>query len=122
MGRTIAIEWISDMSDAKVRTRLCAVDDVEQGEMLQVNVPGLPTLAVYRVDDEFFCSQDMCTHGNASLTDEGDLEGYVVNCSWHDGKFDIRTGEPCALPCTEALKIWPVTVADGEVFIDAPAG
>lgn len=109
------------MSEAKSRARLCAVDDVENGEMLQVNVAGLPTLAVYRVDDEFFCTQDVCTHGNASLTDEGDLEGFVVNCSWHDGKFDIRTGEPCALPCTEPLKIWAVIVEGGEVFIEVPA-
>ena len=36
----------------------------------------------------------------------------------HNGKFDIRTGEACALPCTEALRMFPVTVAGAEVFID----
>jgi p-cumate 2,3-dioxygenase ferredoxin component len=107
------------MSDAKSRVRLCAVDDIESGAMLQVGAPGLPPLAVYRVGDaEFYCTQDLCTHGNASLSDEGDLQGYIVECSWHEGKFDIRSGRPCALPCTEALKTFPVIVADGAVFID----
>jgi p-cumate 2,3-dioxygenase ferredoxin component len=106
------------MTEAKSRVRLCAVDDVEPGEMLQVNAPGLPALAVYRVEEEFFCTQDLCTHGNASLSDEGDLEGYIVECSWHEGKFDVRTGQPCALPCTEALRTFTVVVAGGEVFIE----
>jgi p-cumate 2,3-dioxygenase ferredoxin subunit len=107
------------MSDGKSRVRLCAVDDIETGEMLQVSAPGLPSLAVYRVgDEEFYCTQDLCTHGNASLSDEGDLQGHIIECSWHEGKFDIRTGQPCALPCTEALKTFPVTLADGDVFIE----
>ena len=109
------------MSAETSRVRLCAIDEVEAGDMLQINQPGLPTLVVYRVDEEFYCTDDMCTHGNASLSDEGDLEGYIVECSWHDGKFDIRTGEPCALPCTEALKSYPVTVTEGAVFIDVEA-
>jgi nitrite reductase/ring-hydroxylating ferredoxin subunit len=103
--------------------RLCAADEIETGEMLVVNPDGLPALVVYRTqDDEFFCTQDMCTHGNASLGDEGDLEGYIVECSWHEGKFDIRTGEPCALPCTEPLKIYPVVIEDGDVFIEVASG
>jgi p-cumate 2,3-dioxygenase ferredoxin component len=107
------------MSEGKSRVRLCAVDDVETGAMLQVGAPGLPALAVYRVGaEEFYCTQDLCTHGNASLSDEGDLQGYIVECSWHEGKFDVRSGQPCALPCTEALKTFPVTVEAGAVFIE----
>lgn len=107
------------MSEAKTRIRLCAVNDVETGAMLQANAPGLPALAVYRVgDDEFYCTQDLCTHGNASLSDEGDLQGYEVECSWHEGKFDIRSGQPCKLPCTEALKTFSVIIDGGSVFIE----
>ena len=106
------------MSEPKVRMRVCAVADVESGAILGVEIAGLPRLAVYRVGDEFYCTQDMCTHGAASLSDEGDLNDYIIECTWHDGKFDIRTGQPCALPCTEALRTFPVTVEGGEVFID----
>jgi nitrite reductase/ring-hydroxylating ferredoxin subunit len=106
------------MSEPKGKLRVCAVSDVESGAMLAVEIEGLPKLAVYRVGDEFYCSADMCTHGAASLTDEGDLDGYVIECTWHDGKFDIRTGAPCALPCTEALRTFPVSVEGSDVFIE----
>jgi p-cumate 2,3-dioxygenase ferredoxin component len=106
------------MSEPKGRLRLCAADDIESGEMKNVEIKGLPKLVVYRVGDEFYCSQDLCTHGAASLCDEGDLDGYIIECTWHDGKFDIRTGQPCALPCTEALRTFPVVREGDELFIE----
>lgn len=106
------------MSDAKRLIRVCSRDDVEPGAMLQVSLEGLPALAVYRLGEEFYCTDDLCTHGAASLSDEGDLNGYVIECTWHEGKFDIRTGQPCSLPCTVALKTYPVVLQDEEVFIE----
>jgi p-cumate 2,3-dioxygenase ferredoxin component len=106
------------MTEPKGRIRLCAKDDFKSGEMISAEIEGLPKLVVYRVADEYYCSQDLCTHGAASLSDEGDLEGYIIECTWHNGKFDIRTGAPCALPCSEALRTFPVIVEGGEVFID----
>ena len=106
------------MTEPKGRIRLCSTADVKPGEMLGVEIDGLPKLALYRVGDEFYCSQDFCTHGSASLSDEGDLDGYIIECTWHDGKFDVRTGKPCALPCTEPLRVFPVTLDGGDVFID----
>jgi p-cumate 2,3-dioxygenase ferredoxin subunit len=105
------------MSEPKGRIRVCATGDVKPGEILGVEIDGLPKLAVYRVGDEFYCTQDMCTHGAASLSDEGDLCEYVIECTWHDGKFDIRTGKPCALPCTEPLRTFAASVDGDEVFI-----
>lgn len=100
--------------------RLCAVDDVEENEALQVETDeeSLPALAVYRLEgEEIYVTDDTCTHGNASLADEGYLEGYIIECTWHEGKFDIRTGEPTALPCDKPIKTYPVTIKDGDVYI-----
>jgi len=110
--------WTSTLSEPKGRLRVCGVADVESGAIISVQIEGLPKLAVYRVGEEFYCSQDLCTHGAASLSDEGDLDGYVIECTWHNGKFDIRTGQPCALPCTEPLRVFPVTVEGSDVFIE----
>ena len=109
------------MSDSATRVRLCAVGDINPGEMLQVTPAGLPALTVYRVHDEFYCTQDTCTHAAASLGDDGELDGYIVECGWHEGQFDIRTGEACALPCVEPLETYPVVVDRGEVFIEVKA-
>jgi p-cumate 2,3-dioxygenase ferredoxin component len=107
------------MSDGKLRVRLCAVDDIEEGAMLQVTPPGFPVLTVYRVgESEFYCTDDTCTHGSASLSEEGDLQGYIVECNRHGGKFDIRNGQPCGLPCIEPLQTFRVVVEGGEVFIE----
>ena len=100
--------------------RVCSVDDVEDGEVIQVipDVEGLPSLAVYRVNDtEYYVSDDTCTHGAASLGEEGYLEGYIIECTWHEGKFDIRDGSVVAMPCEIPLKVYPVTVKDGDVCI-----
>jgi nitrite reductase/ring-hydroxylating ferredoxin subunit len=86
--------------------------------MLQVIYPGQPPFAVYQVEDRYFVTEDTCTHGKASLADEGELEGYVVTCSWHDGRFDIRTGAVVAAPCTQPIKAFPVAVEDGAVWIE----
>lgn len=106
------------MSETKGRLRLCAVSDVHPGDMIAVDVAGLPRLVVYRIGAQFYCSQDECTHGAASLCDEGELDGYTIECGWHGGKFDVRTGEVCAPPCTEPLRIFPVTVENNDLFID----
>jgi p-cumate 2,3-dioxygenase ferredoxin component len=106
------------MSNTVRRVRLCSADDVEPGGAMQVVPEGLPPVAVFRVGDAFYCTQDKCTHAGASLGDEGSLEGYVVECAWHEGRFDVRTGAVCARPPEQALQTYAVVVEDGAVFID----
>ena len=98
-------------------TRLCAVGEVDPDQPLQVVLEGRDPVAVYSVEGEIYVTDDYCTHGKASLSDEGELDGFTILCSWHDGSFDIRTGEIKSRPCTEPLKVYPVTIRDGAVFI-----
>lgn len=113
---------IAVSSEATRLVRVCAVDDVDEEDCIQVELEDedLPVLAVYRVEgEEIYVSEDLCSHGKASLGDEGYLEGHIIECTWHEGKFDIRTGEAVALPCDKPIKVYPVTVKDGDVFITA---
>lgn len=96
---------------------VCASADVEDGEIFQATVEGIGKLALYRVGTALFASDDLCTHGKASLSEDGFIEGFTVTCSWHDGKFDIRSGEPCALPCTQALKTYAVIERGADLYI-----
>lgn len=100
------------------RILICHVSDITEGVPLRCEVDGEGALAVYRVDGAFFVTSDVCTHGTASLTEDGDLDGFIIECSWHSGKFDIRTGEAVAAPCYIPLKVYPVQVIDGDVYID----
>ena len=100
---------------------LCATDAVGEGEILRAELPNGHALAIYCVDGQFYVTDDICSHGEASLSEDGCLDGHEVECSWHFGRFDIRTGEACAMPCEHAIRSWPVRIADGRVFIDAEA-
>lgn len=105
------------MSDTG-RIDLCAVDEVDEGGALKVEAQGL-TLAVFKVEGEVYVIDDMCTHGPGSLS-EGFLDGYEIECDFHQGCFDIRTGEVTAPPCTVPVKSYKVHVEDGRVQIEAP--
>ncbi|WP_068076758.1 non-heme iron oxygenase ferredoxin subunit [Novosphingobium lentum] len=98
--------------------KACDLSDLEDGEIFKAEIEGQPPLAIYLVDDEVFATSDTCTHGEASLADDGFIEDGQVVCSWHDGAFDIRSGEACRLPCMDPLRIFPIEVRDGEVFVE----
>jgi nitrite reductase/ring-hydroxylating ferredoxin subunit len=44
----------------------------------------------------------------------------VVECNFHGGQFNIRTGEVVAPPCMEPVKTYPARVESGMVVIEAP--
>lgn len=102
------------MSQSPKPTRLCSTGDVESGSAILVEVDDLE-LAVYNVDGEFYVTDDRCTHGPGSLS-EGYLDGCVIECDFHNGAFDIRTGEVVAPPCMVPLKTYEVVVENGEVM------
>lgn len=104
------------MPDSEARIDLCAADDVEPGEVLKVEAGEL-TLAVYNVDGEFYVSEDACTHGPGSLS-EGYLDGHIIECDFHNGAFDVRTGEVAAPPCMIPMKTYKTTVEGGRVMIE----
>jgi nitrite reductase/ring-hydroxylating ferredoxin subunit len=98
------------------RIRLCAADEVAGGGTLKVEHGDL-VLAVYNVDGEFFVTDDACTHGPGSLS-EGELYGDVIECNFHGGQFNVRTGEVAGPPCMEPVKTYKVSVEDGDIFIE----
>lgn len=100
--------------------RLCQTSDVKEGEPVAANIEGMPGLAVYRIGDEYFVTDNLCTHGNALLTD-GYQDGATIECPFHGGAFDIRSGEATLFPCQDPLRSYPVTVADGWITIERPA-
>ena len=78
------------------RIELCNTSDVDVGGAVRVEKDDL-ILAVFNVDGEFFVTDDACTHGPGSLS-EGYVEGDVVECNFHNGQFNIRTGKVVSPP------------------------
>lgn len=101
-------------------TRICNRSDIAEGEALKVDLPS-GSIAVFNVGGEFFATQDRCTHGEWSLAD-GYLEGDVIECSLHWGKFCVRTGRVKARPACDPLKVYPLKIEGDDVLADLDAG
>ena len=98
------------------RVELCQTEKVTAGNALKVEAAGL-TVAVFNVDGQFYVMDDACTHGPGSLS-EGFIDGDVIECNFHNGQFNIKTGEVVSPPCMIPVKIYPTVVQDGKVFIE----
>jgi nitrite reductase/ring-hydroxylating ferredoxin subunit len=98
------------------RIELCNTSEVAPGAALRVERGDL-ALAVFNVAGEFFATDDACTHGPGLLS-EGYIEGDVVECNFHNGQFNIKTGEVVSPPCMLPVKTYRTLVEDGKVFIE----
>ena len=98
------------------RIELCKVDDVGVGEVRKIEAAGL-TLAVYNLDGEFCVTDDACTHGPGSLS-EGFVDGDLIECNFHQGVFNIRTGECVGPPCMVPVKTYKTVTESGRVYIE----
>jgi len=95
--------------------RACRVDEIDPTIPFYVEINQQP-LALYRVGNEVFATDDTCSHQEASLC-EGTYAGYTVTCPRHGGQFDIRTGQAVKMPAVSPIAVFPVKVVDGEVYI-----
>ena len=95
---------------------LCKTEDVQEGVPVAVEMEGLPALAVFNVSGEYFVTEDLCSHGNAKLSD-GYQDGEVIECPFHGGAFCIKTGAASALPCVAPIRTYPVIIQDGRICI-----
>lgn len=98
---------------------VCAVDDVELEDVIEVDAEGR-ALAIYRSpQDTFHATDGRCTHQRATLAD-GLVMGDLIECPKHNGRFNYKTGEAVRVPCLEPLATFAATVADGRVLVALP--
>ena len=105
------------MSQTVQKIELCKTSDVAEGAAIKVETEGLE-LAVFNLNGAFYVTDDICTHGPGSLS-EGPICGDVVECDFHNGSFNIKTGEVVEPPCIIPLKTYKVVVEGDTVFIEA---
>ncbi|MEY4748363.1 MAG: hypothetical protein RIQ60_577 [Pseudomonadota bacterium] len=97
--------WIDAMSTA----------DLPDDDVVGLTVAGRD-IAVYTVGDAVYASDNLCTHGHARLCD-GFLEGHEIECPLHQGRFDVRSGQPSCAPVSDALRTYPVRIEAGRVWL-----
>ena len=92
--------------------------DIAPGTVQHVALAGRE-MALFNIDGSFFATDDRCTHMRARLSD-GYVQGGVVECPLHFGKFDIRSGRALSPPCKLPLAVYAVRVEDGTVLVGEP--
>ncbi|MBB2930310.1 MULTISPECIES: anthranilate 1,2-dioxygenase ferredoxin subunit AndAb [Paraburkholderia] len=91
------------------------LDDFTEGEPAAV-VAGNRQIAIFRLGDEVFALNDLCSHGHARLSD-GYVEDGCVECPLHQGLIDIRSGAPRCAPVTEPVRAFPIRIVDSRVEV-----
>jgi nitrite reductase/ring-hydroxylating ferredoxin subunit len=103
-------------SAMSTKIELCSVDEVAKGEAIRVEKEGL-AVAVFNLNGQFYVTDDLCTHG-PGLLHEGYIDGDIVECNFHNGSFNIKTGEVVDPPCMIPIKTYRTTVEGDKVFIE----
>ena len=100
--------------------RLCGRDELEPGQARRFDL-GARRVALVRVGDDFFALSDRCSHEDYSLS-EGEVfeDECEIECWKHGSTFDLRTGEPCSLPATKPVPVYPVKVNGDDVMVELP--
>jgi nitrite reductase/ring-hydroxylating ferredoxin subunit len=93
---------------------LCELGALDEEEVEMVQIEGQPPLAVYNLGGQYFVTADTCSHGSASLADGLVTDG-EIECPYHGGRFNIRTGEATLPPCSEPIDVYPTEVTNGWV-------
>src|SRR5918999_344314 len=89
--------------------------DIQSSQMKEVEVNG-EKICVVNVEGKFYAIGSICTHEGGPLAD-GTLDGYEVECPWHNSKFDVRTGEVTSPPASEPEPAYEVKVDGNNILI-----
>ncbi len=80
---------------------VAAVADLPPGALRRVSRGDRDILLAHTAAG-IVATDDRCPHMSAPLS-IGELDGCVVACPLHEGRFDLQTGEPVRMPTTGGL-------------------
>jgi 3-phenylpropionate/trans-cinnamate dioxygenase ferredoxin subunit len=97
---------------------VCPLAELPPGEVVVVKT-GQGRIAVFNAGGDLRAIEDRCSHQEAYLSD-GWLDGCEVECPLHGATFDLRTGHPTGPPATAPVRVYPVEVRNGLVYVEGP--
>lgn len=97
-------------------TEVARAAEIAPGRM-KIVAAGGERIALCNVNGTLYAIQDLCTHDDGPLG-EGTLRGDRVECPRHGAQFDVKTGAAVRMPAIAPVKIYPVRVENGAVFVE----
>ena len=99
---------------------MCDLSLLLPGDVLRFEHGG-STYAIYRTQiGQLFATDGFCTHGRAHLSD-GFLQGTCIECTKHNGRFEIRDGSVLRPPPRQPLRTYQARERDGKVLLNVAA-
>jgi ferredoxin-NADP reductase/nitrite reductase/ring-hydroxylating ferredoxin subunit len=95
--------------------RVAETKDIQTSQMKEVQIDG-QNVCIANVDGKYYAIGNVCTHEGGPLAD-GRLEGYEVECPWHQSKFDVRTGEVTSPPASESEPTYEIKVDGNSILV-----
>lgn len=80
---------------------MLSLNELPEGSMRRVTVGELDVLLVNTAKG-VFATDDRCPHMSAPLS-IGDLDGCIVSCPLHEGRFDLVSGDTAQMPSTGGM-------------------
>ena len=90
------------------------LSEFENSPVSTIDINGT-TVAVFKVDEDYYAIQNMCSHAEADLAD-GEVYDCKVECPLHGAEFDLKTGEALTLPATKPVSVFRTEI-DGDTLI-----
>lgn len=90
-------------------------NDIQPSRMKAFQVNGVE-VCIANIDGKYYAINNICTHEGGPLAD-GRLEGFEVECPWHQSRFDMRTGEVIQPPASEPEPVYEVKVDGNSILV-----
>jgi 3-phenylpropionate/trans-cinnamate dioxygenase ferredoxin component len=95
--------------------RVAPLAAIEEEDVMRFDHAGR-TYAIYRLADEVYVTDGLCTHEQVHLAD-GLVMDHIIECPKHNGRFDIRDGRALGAPACIDLKTYAAKIEDGDIYL-----
>jgi 3-phenylpropionate/trans-cinnamate dioxygenase ferredoxin subunit len=90
--------------------------NIREGDMQCFDV-NQQRIIVAHIAGKYHAFDEMCSHEEYPLLN-GALRADHVECPLHGSRFCLRTGQPMEEPATAPIKVYPVEIIDGTVYVE----
>ena len=96
--------------------KVCRAGELTPGSIQGFEI-GEREVVVCNVDGKLYALDDLCSHDFGTLN-EGELDGFEIECPRHGARFDVRTGEATVMPAVMPIDTFGVRVEGDDVEVE----